>query len=59
MSRPPPIASTPQPHEADIATSLGTRESTVKAHVSRILNTLEVTARVQTALAAGDASLVI
>ncbi|MFF9476995.1 response regulator [Streptomyces roseolus] len=43
---------------ADIATRLGMRESTVKAHVSRILTTLEVTNRVQAALAARDAGLV-
>ncbi|GHG29224.1 MULTISPECIES: response regulator [Streptomyces] len=43
---------------ADIATSLGMRESTVKAHVSRILTALEVTNRVQAALAARDAGLV-
>ncbi len=43
---------------ADIATRLGMRESTVKAHVSRILTALEVTNRVQAALAARDADLV-
>ncbi|MET9293672.1 response regulator transcription factor [Streptomyces sp. NPDC003077] len=40
---------------ADIAEGLGMRESTVKAHVSRILTTLEVTNRVQAALLARDA----
>jgi DNA-binding NarL/FixJ family response regulator len=40
---------------ADIATRLGMRESTVKAHVSRILTALEVTNRVQAALLARDA----
>ncbi|RBM13185.1 DNA-binding response regulator [Streptomyces sp. PT12] len=40
---------------ADIAASLGMRESTVKAHVSRILTALEVTNRVQAALLAHDA----
>ncbi|MFI6867700.1 response regulator [Nocardia sp. NPDC050406] len=40
---------------ADIASALGMRESTVKAHVSRILTTLEVTNRVQAALLARDA----
>ncbi|MEW1905201.1 response regulator transcription factor [Streptomyces sp. NPDC086147] len=42
---------------ADIAASLGMRESTVKAHVSRILTALDVTNRVQTALLARDAGL--
>lgn len=42
---------------ADIATGLGMRESTVKAHVSRILSTLQVTNRVQAALLARDAGL--
>ncbi|MFG2604798.1 response regulator [Streptomyces sp. NPDC048514] len=42
---------------ADIATALGMRESTVKAHVSRILTALEVTNRVQAALLARDAGL--
>ncbi|WP_243788708.1 response regulator transcription factor [Saccharopolyspora gloriosae] len=37
---------------AEIATALGMRESTVKAHVSRILAALEVTNRVQAALCA-------
>lgn len=40
---------------ADIAGALGMRESTVKAHVSRILTTLEVSNRVQAALVARDA----
>ncbi|MGC0418197.1 DNA-binding NarL/FixJ family response regulator [Embleya sp. AB8] len=40
---------------AEIATTLGMRESTVKAHVSRILTTLNVTNRVQAALTARDA----
>lgn len=40
---------------ADIATRLHMRESTVKAHVSRILTTLDVTNRVQAALLARDA----
>jgi DNA-binding NarL/FixJ family response regulator len=42
---------------ADIADRLGVRESTVKAHVSRILTALEVTNRVQAALLARDAGL--
>ncbi|GAA2598580.1 MULTISPECIES: response regulator transcription factor [Streptomyces] len=42
---------------ADIAARLGMRESTVKAHVSRILTALEVTNRVQAALLARDAGL--
>ncbi|MFF3847142.1 response regulator [Streptomyces sp. NPDC002328] len=42
---------------ADIARRLVMRESTVKAHVSRILATLEVTNRVQAALLARDAAL--
>ena len=42
---------------ADIATALGMRESTVKAHVSRILTALQVTNRVQAALLARDAGL--
>jgi DNA-binding NarL/FixJ family response regulator len=42
---------------ADIATHLAMRESTVKAHVSRILTALEVTNRVQAALVARDAGL--
>lgn len=42
---------------ADIATRLAMRESTVKAHVSRILATLDVTNRVQAALLARDAGL--
>ncbi|PNE37129.1 response regulator [Streptomyces noursei] len=42
---------------ADIAACLGMRESTVKAHVSRILTALEVTNRVQAALLARDAGL--
>ncbi|MFE7318329.1 response regulator [Streptomyces sp. NPDC057555] len=42
---------------ADIAARLGMRESTVKAHVSRILTALDVTNRVQAALVARDAGL--
>ncbi|WP_410873022.1 response regulator [Nocardia sp. A7] len=42
---------------ADIAVRLRLRESTVKAHVSRILSTLDVTNRVQAALLAHDAGL--
>ena len=42
---------------ADIATDLGMRESTVKAHVSRILTALDVTNRLQAALLARDAGL--
>ncbi|MFE6689158.1 response regulator [Streptomyces sp. NPDC057743] len=42
---------------ADVAARLGMRESTVKAHVSRILTALEVTNRVQAALLARDAGL--
>lgn len=42
---------------ADIAARLVMRESTVKAHVSRILTALEVTNRVQAALLARDAGL--
>jgi DNA-binding NarL/FixJ family response regulator len=42
---------------ADIATRLHMRESTVKAHVSRILTALDVTNRVQAALVARDAGL--
>ncbi|MGW3521270.1 response regulator transcription factor [Streptomyces hydrogenans] len=42
---------------AGIATQLNMRESTVKAHVSRILSALEVTNRVQAALLARDADL--
>ncbi|MFJ5304860.1 response regulator [Streptomyces sp. NPDC088350] len=42
---------------AEIATVLGMRESTVKAHVSRILNTLGTGNRVQAALLARDAGL--
>ncbi|WP_226874924.1 response regulator transcription factor [Microbispora sitophila] len=42
---------------ADIATHLDMRESTVKAHVSRILTALGVTNRVQAALLALDAGL--
>ena len=42
---------------AEIATALGMRESTVKAHVSRILAALEVTNRVQAALCAWLADL--
>ncbi|MFI7102278.1 response regulator [Streptomyces sp. NPDC050161] len=43
---------------AGIADRLGMRESTVKAHVSRILNALNVTNRVQAALLARDAGFV-
>ncbi|MFM9589168.1 response regulator [Streptomyces scabiei] len=42
---------------ADIATRLAMRESTVKAHVSRILTALDVSNRVQAALIARDADL--
>ncbi|GGY55263.1 response regulator [Streptomyces omiyaensis] len=42
---------------ADIAARLHMRESTVKAHVSRILTALDVTNRVQAALLARDAGL--
>ncbi|MEU5388895.1 response regulator transcription factor [Kitasatospora cineracea] len=42
---------------AEIAAALGMRESTVKAHVSRILTALDVTNRVQAALLARDAGL--
>ncbi|ADD43371.1 response regulator transcription factor [Stackebrandtia nassauensis] len=42
---------------AEIAASLSMRESTVKAHVTRILATLDVTNRVQAALCARDAEL--
>ncbi|MFD7495913.1 response regulator [Streptomyces sp. NPDC059832] len=42
---------------AEIATALGMRESTVKAHVSRILGTLGAGNRVQAALLARDAGL--
>ncbi|WP_405098286.1 response regulator [Micromonospora sp. NBC_01412] len=42
---------------ADIAVRLAMRESTVKAHVSRILAALEVTNRVQAALLARDAGI--
>lgn len=42
---------------ADIATRLAMRESTVKAHVSRILTALKVTNRVQAAILARDAGL--
>lgn len=42
---------------AEIAAGLGMRESTVKAHVSRILTTLDVGNRVQAALVAHDAGL--
>ncbi|WUH92281.1 response regulator transcription factor [Streptomyces sp. NBC_00433] len=42
---------------AEIAAVLGMRESTVKAHVSRILTTLEASNRVQAALLARDAGL--
>ncbi|MFI6429263.1 response regulator [Rhodococcus oryzae] len=42
---------------ADIAETLSMRESTVKAHVSRILTALNVSNRVQAALVARDAQL--
>ncbi|MDJ1131332.1 response regulator [Streptomyces iconiensis] len=42
---------------ADIAQRLGMRESTVKAHVSRILTALDVGNRVQAALLCRDAGL--
>ncbi|WP_055714594.1 response regulator [Streptomyces torulosus] len=42
---------------ADIAARLTMRESTVKAHVSRILTALDVSNRVQAALMARDADL--
>lgn len=42
---------------ADIADGLGMRESTVKAHVSRVLAALSVTNRVQAALAWRDSGL--
>lgn len=42
---------------AEIAARLGMRESTVKAHVSRILAALEVGNRVQAALCARDAGV--
>ncbi|WP_333738229.1 response regulator transcription factor [Streptomyces sp. IBSBF 2806] len=42
---------------AEIAARLTMRESTVKAHVSRILTALDVTNRVQAALVARDADL--
>ncbi|TLS45032.1 response regulator transcription factor [Streptomyces montanus] len=42
---------------AEIATGLGMRESTVKAHVSRILSALEVGNRVQAALCARSAGI--
>ncbi|KAB7846364.1 response regulator [Streptomyces mobaraensis] len=42
---------------AGIAAALGMRESTVKAHVSRILAALEVGNRVQAALCARDAGI--
>ncbi|MFE0514383.1 response regulator [Streptomyces sp. NPDC058964] len=42
---------------AEIAAALGMRESTVKAHVSRILTCLELSNRVQAALLARDADL--
>jgi DNA-binding NarL/FixJ family response regulator len=42
---------------ADIATALGMRESTVKSHVSRILTALDVSNPVQAALVARDAGL--
>jgi len=40
---------------AEIAQELGMRESTVKAHVSRILAALQITNRVQAALPGRDA----
>ncbi|SHM90542.1 regulatory protein, luxR family [Streptomyces yunnanensis] len=42
---------------AQIAAGLGMRQSTVKAHVSRILAALEVDNRVQAALCARDAGV--
>ncbi|QKE83170.1 response regulator transcription factor [Arthrobacter sp. NEB 688] len=42
---------------AEVADELGMREATVKAHVSRILEALHVTNRVQAALVARDAGL--
>lgn len=42
---------------AEIATRLAMRESTVKAHVSRILAALDVANRVQAALLARDAGI--
>lgn len=42
---------------AEIANALGMRESTVKAHVSRILNALGASNRVQVALLARDAGI--
>ncbi|MFD8921406.1 response regulator [Streptomyces sp. NPDC059569] len=42
---------------AEIATALGMRESTVKAHISRILTALDAGNRVQAALLARDAGL--
>lgn len=42
---------------AEIAARLTMRESTVKAHVSRILTALDVSNRVQAALMARDADL--
>ncbi|GGT58637.1 hypothetical protein GCM10010207_67950 [Streptomyces atratus] len=42
---------------ADIAARLAMRESSVKAHVSRILTTFDVNNRVQAALLARDAGL--
>lgn len=42
---------------AEIAMSLGMRESTVKAHISRILAALEAANRVQAALIARDANI--
>lgn len=43
--------------DADVAAALGMRESTVTAHVSRILTALNVTNRVQAALRAQNAGL--
>ena len=43
--------------DADIATHLAVRESTAKAHVSRILTALDVTDRVRAALLARGAGL--
>ncbi|TCO59577.1 response regulator transcription factor [Actinocrispum wychmicini] len=42
---------------AEIAAALGMRESTVKAHISRILTALDAANRVQAALIARDAGL--
>lgn len=47
----------PGDSNAEIAAALGMRESTVKAHVSRILSTLGAGNRVQAALLARDMGL--